>query len=193
MLDCAGQLHSRFLFPALQEGRHRWHFLVNFQFVFVPWDTMCPIKGGERGKLLRQSGWPTTGKMNHVCPPPHLNWRCRSQDQGSGSPHCSHCELWCRVNSAGRKMIFFLLHWWLSVKLDVKVQFFTNSCKVVNREWWEFTWSSFVLFCLRFLQFVLIQLSLFSVISDLTGTADIYEGILLILGAHSLMLLLLIP
>lgn len=96
-----------FFSPALQEGRHRWHFLVNFQFVFVPWDTMCPIKWGERGKLLRQSGWPTTGKMKHVCLPPHLNWRCRSQDQGSGSPHCSHCELWCRVNSAGRKMIFF--------------------------------------------------------------------------------------
>lgn len=90
-LKCFGQLDCRF--SALHTGRHRWHFLVNCQVVFVPWDTMCPMKGG--GEPLRRSGdWPTTGRLNHVSlslsPPPSLSWRCRSQDQGSGSPHCSY-------------------------------------------------------------------------------------------------------
>lgn len=74
--------------------QHRWHFLVGFQVVFVPWDTMCPKNGGG-GELLRQSGRPTTGRMNHVCPPlsfsvPTVSWKCWSQDQGSASPHCFH-------------------------------------------------------------------------------------------------------
>ena len=51
----------------------------------------------RRRRRRRQSGWPTTGRINRMCAPtPHspsllsLSWRSQSQDQGSGSPHCSH-------------------------------------------------------------------------------------------------------
>lgn len=52
-------------------GRHRWHFLVDCQVVsFLPWETMCPIKGGGGGGggPLRQCGWSASGRMNHVYP-----------------------------------------------------------------------------------------------------------------------------
>lgn len=105
MLECAGQMHSRFFFFPCTAGRKT-------QMTFPGQFPICVCAVGyhvshkrRRKRKAAEVEWLTNNR--HVCPPPHLNWRCRSQDQGSGSPHWSHCELWCRVNSAGRKMIFF--------------------------------------------------------------------------------------
>lgn len=100
--QCRTSLHSRSAgprdyhswFPALHRERCRWHFLVVCQTGFVPSATMCPVKGGGGGELWRERWWPKTAKMNHMSPSlnillPQSELRCRSQDEGSGSPHCS--------------------------------------------------------------------------------------------------------
>lgn len=105
----------------MQGGTDDISWSIAKSWFFLPWETMCPMKEGGGGKPLRQSGWRTSGRMNHVYPPlsPHLSWRSRSQDQGSGVPQCSQRQVFTMnpkvQNRSNHGDIF---QSWFSARLD---------------------------------------------------------------------------
>lgn len=91
-------------------GRHRWHFLVGCQVVsFLPWETMCPIKGGGGGGgggPLSRRGWPASGSnesrafysSDHLCPAAPSIWAGEADHKTEGLRCCSgiYLEPWRR-------------------------------------------------------------------------------------------------
>lgn len=89
--------------------------------------------------------WQNKSRVSLSLPPPPLSWRTRSQDQGSGS---SHCSLWqgFTMNSNVQKLSSQdnIFQWWLSARLDICFGHRKIPCVSVfdQQPWFNWRWVS---------------------------------------------------